>query len=96
MSGNPAALQLRYLQTLLEIGTNQNSTIVLPVPIDLIKPLMQSVEDGNERRERARERDRVRAGEERPGLPDGEDGRQLADPDRARDLPRGDEGDPIG
>jgi len=42
MSGNPAALQLRYLQTLLEIGTNQNSTIVLPVPIDLIKPLMQS------------------------------------------------------
>jgi regulator of protease activity HflC (stomatin/prohibitin superfamily) len=98
MSGNPAALQLRYLQTLLEIGTNQNSTIVLPVPIDLIKPLMQSVEAGNERRERARERDRVRAGEERPGLPDGEDGRQLADPDRARDLPRGggDEGDPIG
>jgi regulator of protease activity HflC (stomatin/prohibitin superfamily) len=60
MSGNPAALQLRYLQTLLEIGTNQNSTIVLPVPIDLIKPLMQSVEDGNERRERARARDRER------------------------------------
>ena len=45
MSGNPAALQLRYLQTLLEIGTNQNSTIVLPVPIDLIKPLMQYFED---------------------------------------------------
>ncbi len=64
MSGNPAALQLRYLQTLLEIGTNQNSTIVLPVPIDLIKPLMQSVEDGNERRERARERDRLRAAQD--------------------------------
>ena len=61
MSGNPAALQLRYLQTLLEIGTNQNSTIVLPVPIDLIKPLMQSFEDGNARRDRARERDRLRA-----------------------------------
>jgi regulator of protease activity HflC (stomatin/prohibitin superfamily) len=96
MSGNPAALQLRYLQTLLEIGTNQNSTIVLPVPIDLIKPLMQSVEDGNERRERARERDRVRAAEARPELPDGEDGRQLPDPDHARDLPRGDDDDPIG
>jgi regulator of protease activity HflC (stomatin/prohibitin superfamily) len=96
MSGNPAALQLRYLQTLLEIGTNQNSTIVLPVPIDLIKPLMQTLEDGNERRERARERDRLRAAEDRPGLPDGEDGRQLPDPDLARDLPRGDDDDPIG
>ena len=62
MSGNPAALQLRYLQTLLEIGTNQNSTIVLPVPIDLIKPLMQKLTDGDgdERRERARERERDR------------------------------------
>jgi regulator of protease activity HflC (stomatin/prohibitin superfamily) len=96
MSGNPAALQLRYLQTLLEIGTNQNSTIVLPVPIDLIKPLMQSVEDGNERRERARERDRLRAAEDRPELPNGEDGRQLPDPDLARDLPAGEEDDPTG
>jgi regulator of protease activity HflC (stomatin/prohibitin superfamily) len=96
MSGNPAALQLRYLQTLLEIGTNQNSTIVLPVPIDLIKPLMQTLEDGNERRERARERDRLRAAEDRTALPDGEDSRRLADPDQARDLPRGDDDDPIG
>jgi regulator of protease activity HflC (stomatin/prohibitin superfamily) len=96
MSGNPAALQLRYLQTLLEIGTNQNSTIVLPVPIDLIKPLMQSVEDGNERRERARDRERLRAAQDRPELPDGDDGRQLPDPDHARDLPRGDDDDPIG
>jgi regulator of protease activity HflC (stomatin/prohibitin superfamily) len=96
MSGNPAALQLRYLQTLLEIGTNQNSTIVLPVPIDLIKPLMQSVEDGNERRERARERDRLRAAQGRPALPDPEDDRQLPDSDTARDLPRGEDDDPIG
>ncbi|MFI5292994.1 MAG: slipin family protein, partial [Candidatus Limnocylindrales bacterium] len=77
MSGNPAALQLRYLQTLLEIGTNQNSTIVLPVPIDLIKPLMQTLEDGNERRASARERDRLRAAQERPGLSDAEDGPRL-------------------
>ena len=96
MSGNPAALQLRYLQTLLEIGTNQNSTIVLPVPIDLIKPLMQSLEDGNERRDRARERDRLRAAQDRPELPEREDGRQLPDRDRALDLPRGDDQDPIG
>jgi regulator of protease activity HflC (stomatin/prohibitin superfamily) len=96
MSGNPAALQLRYLQTLLEIGTNQNSTIVLPVPIDLIKPLMQSVEDGNERRERARERDRLRAAQGAPELPDPGDDRQLGDPGLARDLPAGEEDDPTG
>jgi regulator of protease activity HflC (stomatin/prohibitin superfamily) len=96
MSGNPAALQLRYLQTLLEIGTNQNSTIVLPVPIDLIKPLMQSVEDGNERRERARERERLRAAETKPALAEPEDELQLPDPDDVRDLPPGEEDDPTG
>ena len=96
MSGNPAALQLRYLQTLLEIGTNQNSTIVLPVPIDLIKPLMQSFEDGNARRDRARERDRLRAAQGAPELPDPGDDRQLGDPEHARDLPRGEDDDPIG
>jgi len=95
MSGNPAALQLRYLQTLLEIGTNQNSTIVLPVPIDLIKPLMQSFEDGVARRDRARERDRVRAAQDPPELSDAEQNPQLPDPDHVRDLPRGHDDDPI-
>jgi SPFH domain / Band 7 family len=95
MSGNPAALQLRYLQTLLEIGTNQNSTIVLPVPIDLIKPLMQSFEDGVARRDRARERDRVRAAQDKRVLTDAEQDPQLPDPDHARDLPRGHDDDPI-
>ena len=37
----PSALQLRYLQTLLEIGTEQNSTIVFPLPLDLIKPWLE-------------------------------------------------------
>jgi len=36
ISRNPAALQLRYLQTLLEIGSDQNTTVVFPLPIDLI------------------------------------------------------------
>ncbi len=40
---NPVTIQLRYLQTLLEIGSEQNSTIVFPLPIDLIGPLMQAV-----------------------------------------------------
>jgi regulator of protease activity HflC (stomatin/prohibitin superfamily) len=37
LSKNPMALQLRYLQTLIEISTEKNSTIVFPIPIDLIK-----------------------------------------------------------
>jgi regulator of protease activity HflC (stomatin/prohibitin superfamily) len=36
ISKNPATLQLRYLQTLLEMGVNQNTTIVFPLPIELI------------------------------------------------------------
>jgi regulator of protease activity HflC (stomatin/prohibitin superfamily) len=96
MSGNPAALQLRYLQTLLEIGTNQNSTIVLPVPIDLIKPLMHSFEDGAARRDRARERDRLRAAQDTAALREHDDERQLPDPDIARDLPAGEEDDTTG
>jgi len=35
----PAALQLRYLQTLIEIGVDKNTTIVFPIPIDLVEPL---------------------------------------------------------
>src|SRR5688572_21796171 len=40
-SRNPATLQLRYLQTLLEVGVNQNSTIVFPLPLDMIKPFVE-------------------------------------------------------
>ncbi|HBI26630.1 MAG TPA: hypothetical protein DDY25_02720 [Peptococcaceae bacterium] len=38
ISQNPATIQLRYLQTLKEIAVNQSSTVVFPLPIDLIKP----------------------------------------------------------
>ena len=37
ISQNPVTIQLRYLQTLLEMGVNQNTTIVFPLPIDLIE-----------------------------------------------------------
>jgi regulator of protease activity HflC (stomatin/prohibitin superfamily) len=37
----PAAMQLRYLQTLTEIGAEQNSTVVFPMPIDILKPFME-------------------------------------------------------
>ncbi|MGA7675958.1 MAG: slipin family protein [Rhizomicrobium sp.] len=37
----PAAMQLRYLQTLTEIGAEQNSTVVFPMPIDIMKPFLE-------------------------------------------------------
>ena len=40
ISREPSALQLRYLQTLLEVGADQNSTIVFPLPLDLIEPFL--------------------------------------------------------
>jgi hypothetical protein len=41
IGSQPAALQLRYLQTLTEIAVEKNSTIVFPLPIDLIEPMIQ-------------------------------------------------------
>jgi len=53
ISPNPAALQLRYLQTLTEVGVGQNSTIVFPLPLDVIRPFLENAEaapaDGEER-----------------------------------------------
>ena len=37
----PATLQLRYLQTLTEIGTEQSTVVVFPLPLDLIQPFME-------------------------------------------------------
>ncbi len=45
ISQNPVTIQLRYLQTLLEIGGEQNSTVVFPLPIDLVGPLLDAVKD---------------------------------------------------
>jgi regulator of protease activity HflC (stomatin/prohibitin superfamily) len=36
----PSALHLRYLQTLLEVGADQNSTIVFPLPLDLVNAFL--------------------------------------------------------
>jgi regulator of protease activity HflC (stomatin/prohibitin superfamily) len=45
ISTNPATLQLRYLQTLLEMGVNQNTTIVFPLPMDVISPFVDMARD---------------------------------------------------
>ena len=44
---SPTALQLRLFQTMGEIAVNQNSTIILPVPIDLLRPFMDSQNGGS-------------------------------------------------
>ena len=54
IGSQPATLQLRYLQTLTEIAVEKNSTIIFPLPIDLIEPLLGIVKnkaavDGHER-----------------------------------------------
>jgi regulator of protease activity HflC (stomatin/prohibitin superfamily) len=62
MGDSSVTLQLRYLQTLREIGGNQNSTIVFPIPMDIVGPMMEAIgrgqtgraADNNEAREAAR------------------------------------------
>jgi hypothetical protein len=81
-------LQLRLFQTMGEIAVNQNSTIILPIPIDLLRPYLDSSRDGygasarkseEERRKEEREAQRRyeqtigEASRELPGeMPDGE------------------------
>ncbi len=44
----PGALQLRFLQTLAEVATEHNSTIIFPLPIDLIQPFFERTEGGEQ------------------------------------------------
>ncbi len=51
MAKEPAALQLRYLQTLTEIAVEKNSTIIFPVPIEFIEafgPWLRNLNAGKE------------------------------------------------
>ncbi len=78
---NPVTLQLRYLQTLREIGGDQNTTVVFPMPIDLMNTAMQALGQGG-RTEAARdENGALEPGAERPSL----------EPGRAEQLPNPDE-----
>ena len=79
LSRNPASLQLRYLQTLLELGADQNSTVVFPLPMDIVGPFLQRLAPappngsqvptvGPHPHQAAEER------QESPGRPDGQAG----------------------
>jgi regulator of protease activity HflC (stomatin/prohibitin superfamily) len=58
---SPTALQLRLFQTMGEIAVNQNSTIILPVPIDFIRPFMDSRDGTPERGARTAQREEEEA-----------------------------------
>ncbi len=46
IEGHPMAMQMRFLQTLAEVGAENNTTIVFPVPLDLLSPFLQGVSQG--------------------------------------------------
>jgi regulator of protease activity HflC (stomatin/prohibitin superfamily) len=45
ISTQPVALQLRFLQAMTEVATEHSSTVVLPIPIDLLTPFLRKPED---------------------------------------------------
>ena len=49
ISSQPGALQLRYLQTLTEIAAEKNSTIIFPLPMDVLQPILENFRKGSER-----------------------------------------------
>ena len=50
MAKQPITVQLRYLQTLREVATENNSTIIFPLPIDLVKPLVKLLENKSDKK----------------------------------------------
>jgi regulator of protease activity HflC (stomatin/prohibitin superfamily) len=67
---SPTALQLRLFQTMGEIAVNQNSTIILPIPLDLFKPFLEGQDSSGQRSRTARledEREAERLYEEAVG-----------------------------
>jgi regulator of protease activity HflC (stomatin/prohibitin superfamily) len=83
ISGNPASLQLRYLQTLTEIGATQNSTVVFPLPLDVVKPFVDAMAEVNAANGEAAPPDGKPAAE----LPEGQ--RPAAPVRRRRQAPAG-------
>ena len=75
ISRNPVTIQLRYLQTLREIGGSQNSTVVFPLPMDVIGPALQALNRPSPERqdERQDEQKELDAGKEAQ-LPPGPNG----------------------
>jgi regulator of protease activity HflC (stomatin/prohibitin superfamily) len=56
---HPIALQLRYLQTPVEIATENNSTTIFPIPIELLKPFLSMMDKKEETERAAREKENI-------------------------------------
>ncbi|HWX86931.1 MAG TPA: SPFH domain-containing protein [Solirubrobacteraceae bacterium] len=98
ISRNPVTIQLRYLQTLLEVSSNQSSTIVLPLPMDVLQPLAAAAQsrrvaaDGPERERLDEALAAARAAldtatSDREGLESGSSSRDLPVGSASPDLP---------
>ena len=59
ISRNPVAIQLRYLQTLIEISGNQSATIVFPLPLDVLQPLVAAAESRRAEVTNGEDRERI-------------------------------------
>jgi hypothetical protein len=82
---NPVTIQLRYLQALSEISSNQGTTIVFPLPMDVLRPLIEAG-TGNGAEASERERPERRAGSHE--LTEGEAEREPSAPEE-RELTEG-------
>jgi hypothetical protein len=47
LAQNPISLQLRFLQTMLEISAERSSTLILPLPIDLLTPFVKNLAEAD-------------------------------------------------
>jgi regulator of protease activity HflC (stomatin/prohibitin superfamily) len=91
---SPTALQLRLFQTMGEIAVNQNSTIVLPIPIDLLRPYLSGPDGSGDGYAQKSQRDRREAEEEAERLYEegvGEVPREASSEDVPGGMPRGGE-----
>ena len=95
---SPTALQLRLFQTMGEIATQQNSTIILPVPVDLFRPFLESQNGSSGQRARAARLEEEEAerlyeeavGDVSPEPPDGGvPGADVSGDDVPGEIPRG-------
>ena len=82
MKHHPAALQLRFLQTVVEVAAENNSTTLFPIPIDLFKPFIEKASGGPGGAFEAEGQDRAAAlaeGEASRALSEGDAIKQIAD-----------------
>lgn len=88
MSKEPAALQLRYLQSMREIASERSSMTILPIPVDLLTPFVEMAKRANEKGRRKEEKDAANeAKAAEPALPSGVENKSLLGAESNAALP---------